>query len=128
MIRAKSLDELVEQGITRAALAFGVFDGLHRGHQKIMAELHRVAAAKRAGPVVVTFDPHPQKVLQPTRAPRQLLSLEHKLSLLEHTGLAATVVLPFTRELAQLPPETFINETVLAASSAEIAAICIGEH
>lgn len=88
----------------------GVFDGLHRGHQAIMAQV--VARARElSGPAtVLTFDPHPRRVLDPERAPRLMLTREQKLALLQRLGIDAAVVLAFDRALAAAPAEEFVRE------------------
>lgn len=96
-----------------AVVALGVFDGVHRGHQAILARA--VARAREAGltAVACTFDPHPLEVLQPDRAPVPISDLEERLGLIGATGVQATLVLAFTPELAAMEPETFVKEVLL---------------
>ena len=92
------------------SLALGVFDGLHLGHQAVMAKA--VARAKASGGMagVLTFEPHPIQVLAPERAPRRLLaSLSHKIHLLEDLGLDLLVVVEFDRAFAAQEPEVFLE-------------------
>ena len=92
------------------SLALGVFDGLHLGHQAVMAQA--VERAKVSGGVagVLTFEPHPIQVLAPERAPRRLLaSLSHKTHLLEGLGLDLLVVVEFDRAFANQEPEVFLE-------------------
>jgi riboflavin kinase/FMN adenylyltransferase len=101
------------------AVAIGTFDGVHTGHRAI------VRAAVEAGPraTVVTFDPHPRTVLG---RPVDLLStLERRLELLAALGVAETLVVPFTSELAGLAPESFARE-YLVAIGAETVVVGIG--
>lgn len=84
------------------ALALGNFDGVHLGHQA----LFRVAASLGL-PAVLTFEPHPGKVLQPELAPKLLTTLSRKLELFAAYGVAAAVVLPFTHAYAATLPEAF---------------------
>lgn len=89
-------------------MAAGFFDGMHRGHRSV---IRRALAAARRGPGrvwVLTFDPHPRKVLFPEEAPALLTSLPHKLSLLQASGIAGCAVLPFTRSTARQEPDAFI--------------------
>lgn len=87
-------------------LAMGVFDGVHLGHQQV------IAAAQGTGDLgVLTFEPHPVKILAPERAPTHLLThLEHKKILLAPLGVHFLVVLPFTPELAQQKAQDFAHE------------------
>jgi riboflavin kinase/FMN adenylyltransferase len=87
----------------------GTFDGLHRGHQRILAEVVKRAGASGLSSLLVTFDPHPLEVVNPAAAPKLLTLAHEKQDLLAGTGLDRVVVLPFTREVAQLSPEDFIR-------------------
>jgi riboflavin kinase/FMN adenylyltransferase len=84
------------------ALALGNFDGVHLGHQALFG-----AASSLAMPAALTFEPHPGKVLQPELAPKLITTLERKLELFSAHGLAAVVVLPFTRAYATTSAEAF---------------------
>jgi riboflavin kinase/FMN adenylyltransferase len=91
-----------------SVVTIGVFDGLHLGHQTILDRLV-AAAAKRGLPAVcVTFSVHPKAVLA-AEAPRQILSLEHRLELLGQAGVDVAVVLEFSKELAATPPGDFVE-------------------
>jgi riboflavin kinase/FMN adenylyltransferase len=96
-----------------AAVALGVFDGIHLAHVKILAEA--VARARQAGlsAVACTFDPHPAQVLQPDRAPVPISTLDERLTLIGKTGVEATLVLPFTRTLAGMEPEAFVKDILV---------------
>lgn len=120
-----SLHDLNFPAGTRLAVAFGVFDGVHRGHQRLLATLLRLAAAVHGVPVAVTFEPHPRAVLTPQDAPPLLTSLPQKLRLLEQGGAAAVVVLPFTLELAAQTPETFLK-SCLDAGGMRLCGVCVG--
>jgi riboflavin kinase/FMN adenylyltransferase len=93
-------------------VALGNFDGLHRGHQKLIDEVRRQARERHGTSVAMIFDPHPPKVLRPDKAPALLMTLEQKLDAFERAGLDAVVVVRFTPDLARWEPELFI-ETVL---------------
>jgi riboflavin kinase/FMN adenylyltransferase len=93
-------------------LALGNFDGLHRGHRKILERLRRVASERAATPVVLTFDPHPPRVVRPDKAPPLLMTEAQKLEALEQSGVQGTAIVRFTHELSQWDPETFVR-TVL---------------
>lgn len=105
---------------TAAAVAIGNFDGVHVGHQALIARAR--AAGLRA--VALTFDPHPSALFSPQSAPPRVCSLARRLELLAAAGIDTTVVEPFTRELAALAPDAFIDEIVLGALAAR--AIVVG--
>jgi riboflavin kinase/FMN adenylyltransferase len=92
-----------------AVVTVGTFDGLHRGHQKILAEVVGRARATGLTSLLVTFDPHPLEVVNPAACPKLLTLTAEKQELLAGTGLDRVVVLPFTREVAQQSPEEFIR-------------------
>jgi riboflavin kinase/FMN adenylyltransferase len=93
-------------------LALGNFDGLHRGHRKILDRLQRVAHERRATSVVMTFDPHPPRVVRPDKAPPLLMTKAQKLEGLAQAGVDGAAIVRFTRELSQWEPEAFVR-TVL---------------
>ena len=93
-------------------LALGNFDGLHRGHRKILDRLQRVARERRATSVVMTFDPHPPRVVRPDKAPPLLMTKAQKLEGLAQAGVDGAAIVRFTHELSQWEPETFVR-TVL---------------
>jgi riboflavin kinase/FMN adenylyltransferase len=92
-----------------AVVTVGTFDGLHRGHQRVLAEVVGRARQRGLASVLVTFDAHPLEVLNPAACPKLLTLPEEKQELLAGTGLDRVVVLPFTREVAQQSPEEFIR-------------------
>src|SRR6266498_4544897 len=94
---------------TRPVLALGNFDGLHRGHRKILDRVARVAGERGATAVVMTFDPHPPRVVRPDKAPPLLMTKEQRLEALDRAGIRAVAVVRFTRELSQWDPETFVR-------------------
>src|SRR2546426_4614799 len=87
----------------------GNFDGLHRGHQAIVGTVLSRARETGGSSLVVTFDPHPLKVLAPERAPRMLTTRSQKLALIEATGIEFLLILPFTMELAEVTAERFVR-------------------
>lgn len=105
-------------------LAIGVFDGVHLGHQAVIRRA--VGDAKKAGgtAVVVTFDPHPMRVLRPENAPRLLTSTTHKTALLQQLGPTHLLIIPFDLAFAATPPEAFV--TALAQASKPLREICVG--
>ena len=106
-------------------LALGVFDGVHLGHQAVIAAARQRAGALGGSCGVVTFDPHPIRVLAPERAPRQLLaSLEHKTRLLGRLDMAFLLALEFNRALADMSAEDFLQWLV---GETNIATLAVGE-
>lgn len=93
-------------------LALGNFDGLHRGHTKIIERVRRVATERGASAVVMTFDPHPPRIVRPDKAPPLLMTKAQRLDALERAGVDGVAVVRFTHELSQWDPETFVR-TVL---------------
>jgi len=106
------------------ALAMGVFDGVHLGHRAVIDSA--IADARKTGgqAMVVTFEPHPIRVLRPESAPRLLASLQHKEILLERLGLDGLVVVPFDRIFAELPPGQFVGR--LVESCRNLSSISVG--
>jgi len=97
---------------SQPVLALGNFDGLHRGHRKILDRLRRVAAERAATAVVMTFDPHPPRVVRPDKAPPLLMTKAQKLEAIADAGVQGTAIVRFTPELSRWDPETFVR-TVL---------------
>lgn len=108
-----------------SVVTLGNFDGVHRGHRAVLAEVVARAAAAGLTSVAVTFDPHPLAVLFPERAPDLITSLEHRLSLLEAAGIDAVFVMEFTRELATWSPERFVHDVFVEALGAR--AVVVGQ-
>jgi riboflavin kinase/FMN adenylyltransferase len=105
--------------------AIGVFDGIHLGHQAVISTSARHAEAGGTA-VVVTFDPHPAKVLRPDEAPHLLTATPHKIALIRDLGVAHLLVLHFDRVFAATPPEEFILE--LVKYSRPLREICVGHE
>jgi len=97
---------------TQPVLALGNFDGLHRGHQKILDRVRRVAGERGATAVVMTFDPHPPRVVRPDKAPPLLMTTTQKLDAFAAAGLHGAAIVRFTLELSRWDPERFV-QTVL---------------
>jgi riboflavin kinase/FMN adenylyltransferase len=91
-----------------SAVTIGVFDGVHRGHQHLVAGLIERARAEDLAAVALTFNPHPRTVIRPGLGITYLTSLEERVELLQSLGLDAVGVLAFTSELAQLSPRDFL--------------------
>jgi riboflavin kinase/FMN adenylyltransferase len=105
-------------------LAIGVFDGVHLGHQAVIQRAGEDARRGEGAAVVVTFDPHPVRVLRPDQAPRLLSSTAHKKRLIQPLGAEYLLILPFDLDFAATPPEQFIRD--LAAACHPLREICVG--
>jgi riboflavin kinase/FMN adenylyltransferase len=110
--------------LPRTVLTLGNFDGVHRGHQEIIATAVRLAAEKGAQPAVLTFEPHPIAVLAPDKAPPIIQSLHDRLETIRDHGIATVVLQRFTREFAAMDPEAFVRDFLLR--HVELAHIVVG--
>jgi riboflavin kinase/FMN adenylyltransferase len=104
-----------------AVVTIGTFDGVHRGHQALLAELRRQADELSCPAVVVTFDRHPASVVRPETAPRLLTALGHRLELLDAAGVDYAYVLRFDEERSLESPEDFVREIVVGTWHARVA-------
>jgi riboflavin kinase/FMN adenylyltransferase len=105
----------------KKVVAIGIFDGVHAGHQQI------IATAKHQGDVtVMTFDPHPTSVIAPERTPTQLVSVKDRIELLKQAGATAVEVVNFNKDFSQLSPDQFIEDVLVGRFSAEH--VVIGEN
>ena len=107
-------------------LAIGVFDGVHLGHQQVIGQARDNARAASGVSVVLTFDPHPARVLHPDQAPPLLTSTTHKLRLIEQLGADACLLLAFDRAFAATSAETFLEQ--VAAHAHPLREICVGSR
>src|SRR5437773_9921091 len=94
-------------GAGGAVVTVGTFDGVHRGHQAVLAEVAKRARTQGLASLVVTFEPHPLEVVKPTAAPKLLTLPEEQWELLAALGVNRVEVVPSMTELAQLGPERF---------------------
>lgn len=106
-------------------VTIGAYDGVHLGHQAVIGEVRRRAAAAGLASVVVTFDRHPASVVRPESAPRLLTDLEQKLELLAGTGIDRCLVLTFDEARAHEPAEDFVHEVLVGALGTR--AVIVGE-
>lgn len=95
-----------------SVVTVGTFDGVHRGHQDVLVRVAARARAAALASVLVTFSPHPAEVLKPERAPLLLSPGDEKLEVLAESGIEYAVVLPFTRRLAELTAEQFVEQVL----------------
>ncbi|MGH8189107.1 MAG: bifunctional riboflavin kinase/FAD synthetase, partial [Steroidobacteraceae bacterium] len=94
-------------------LALGNFDGLHRGHLKIVERVKRGALEHGGTPMAMTFDPHPPRIVRPDKAPPLLMTKAQKLEALQRAGLQSVAVVRFTHELSRWDPETFVKQVLV---------------
>jgi len=125
VLRWRGLDD-VPTGWGRSVVTVGVFDGVHRGHQKLIGRAVAVAAARDLPSVLVTFDPHPTEVIRPGHHPAQLTTLARRAELVAELGISAFCVLPFTTEMARMPANEFAHEVLVERLHA--AAVLVGDN
>jgi riboflavin kinase/FMN adenylyltransferase len=109
-------------GFGPSAVTIGNFDGVHIGHRHLFGQL-RQGGSK---PTVLTFDPHPARVVAPDRAPRLLTTLEERLALMRDQGIEQVLLLPFTAEIARLTPEQFVSQIVSGTLGAK--SVLVGDN
>src|SRR5262245_35822079 len=107
-------------------LAIGVFDGVHLGHQAVISTSAGHAQAVSGTPVVVTFDPHPEKILRPEKAPHLLTATEHKIALIRTFGVGHLLIISFNKLFAATEPEDFVQQ--LVQHSNPLREICVGHE
>jgi riboflavin kinase / FMN adenylyltransferase len=110
----------------RSVVTIGVFDGVHRGHRRVLDLAVRRAGELSLPAVVVTFDPHPMAVIRPGADPSLLSTVSRRADLLAGLGVDAVLVLPFTRELSQQSAEEFVVGVLLDRLHA--AEVVVGEN
>jgi riboflavin kinase/FMN adenylyltransferase len=99
--------------LVHPVLALGNFDGLHRGHLKIIERVRRGAAEHGGVAMAMTFHPHPPRVVRPDKAPPLLMTLDERLDALGRAGITCTAVVRFTTELSHWQPETFVEHVLV---------------
>ena len=112
MRRWYGLDE-VPPGWGRSVVTIGVFDGVHRGHQRIVGSSTEQARERGLSSVVITFDPHPDEVVRPGSHPLLLCTPRRRVELLAGLGVDAVMVLPFTLELSRMNPDEFVQSVLV---------------
>ncbi len=120
----RSLSE-IDGSFGPCALTIGNFDGVHRGHQELMRRVANYAASRGFSSGVLTFDPHPARIVAPSRAPRLLATVEERCRLMGEEGIERILVLPFDRKTSELSPAEFV-ERILVRQLA-VRHIIVGE-
>lgn len=118
--------EDIPAGFGPSVVTIGVFDGLHRGHRRLVEQARRIADHRGLPLVLVTFDPHPARVLGLDKDTAALTTLPHRAELAGAAGADAVCVLRFTRELAGLSPEAFARRVLAGALDAR--AVVVGAN
>ena len=119
-------DDRSAPGWRQPVLALGNFDGVHRGHAKIVQQVRRRADEQGAAAAALTFDPHPSRVVRPDKAPPLLMTGPQKLAALAEAGMDGIAVVRFTPELSRWEPETFVR-TVLV-EWLQVAEVWVGAN
>ena len=109
---------LAPRGLPPAAVTIGNFDGVHSGHQAMLARTIAVARSRGLAATVLTFEPHPRELFAPATAPTRLTSLREKLELLAACGVDRVHVQRFSREFAALAPEAFVERALVGLLAA----------
>jgi riboflavin kinase/FMN adenylyltransferase len=116
----------VPDGWGPSVVTVGMFDGVHRGHRALLDRVAAEAAARRLPAAAVTFDRHPLAVLRPGAEPPLLTTLDRRVELLGEAGMAAVLVLEFTKELSEVTAEAFAVEVLFDRLAAR--AVVVGEN
>lgn len=103
----------IKKILRRSVVAVGVFDGVHIGHRHILKALVKRAKVLKAESVVLTFFPHPSSILHAKRPSPLLMSLDHRIRILEEAGIDITVIVKFTKGFSRINPETFVLKMLL---------------
>jgi riboflavin kinase/FMN adenylyltransferase len=108
-----------------SVVAIGNFDGVHAGHRQIMRRMVALARERGYTPTILTFDPHPARVLAPDRAPKLLMTIDQRVRAMESEGIEAVFLLPFSLDFAKLTPEEFAESILAKALHARV--ILVGD-
>jgi riboflavin kinase/FMN adenylyltransferase len=114
----RSLEE-VPGGLGSTIVSVGNFDGVHLGHQRVLRQLRERARATGSQAVVITFDPHPLRILRPGAAPRLITPAKVKETLLAQAGIDALLVLPFTRDFSMTTAADFVQNVLVTKFHAQ---------
>lgn len=118
--------EAIPSGWGRSVVTIGVFDGMHRGHARLVRQAVQRARQRNLPCVLMTFDPHPSEVVRPGSHPAQLSTLRRRAELAEELGVDVFFVLPFTVELSRMAPAEFVHE--LLVERLHVAEVVVGNN
>ena len=121
----RSLEE-TPAGFGPCALTIGNFDGVHYGHRRILRRVRELAEARRWKASVLTFDPHPTRVVAPDRSPLLMTTPGRRAELMRGEGIEQVLILPFTPDLATLAPEDFVRRILIDRLGAR--AVLVGDN
>jgi len=105
--------EALPEDFGPVALTIGNFDGVHAGHRELIRRVVHACRRGKMRPTVLTFDPHPSKIVAPERAPHLLTTIDQRLSLMQNEQIEQVLVLPFTPAVAALSPEEFVSQLLV---------------
>jgi riboflavin kinase/FMN adenylyltransferase len=108
-----------------SVVTIGNFDGVHIGHREIMRRVVAIAKERGLTSAVLTFDPHPARILAPDRAPKLITTVEQRVQRLGEEGIEAALLLPFSLEFAALSPEEFVEQILVRTLKARC--VLVGE-
>jgi riboflavin kinase/FMN adenylyltransferase len=106
-----------------SAITIGNFDGVHVGHLQLFRSLREDARARGIRPTVLTFEPHPAKVVAPDRAPRLLTTPDERCEHMGKQGVEQVLILPFNAEMARLTPEQFVEQILVKTLGAKLVLV-----
>jgi riboflavin kinase/FMN adenylyltransferase len=118
MFSLLNLNPALSKGVQPCALTIGNFDGVHCGHQAMLARLKAAAAERGLPAAVMTFEPHPREVFTPELAPARLTSLREKIELFKTHGIDRVVLVRFSKRFASLSPQEFIQQVLISGIQA----------
>lgn len=121
----RSLEE-VPADFGPSSLTIGNFDGVHEGHRKIFRRVCGLAAAQGLKPSVLTFNPHPTRVVAPERAPRLMTSCEERARIMGEEGIEQVLILPFDANIARLSPNEFVEQILVRKLG--VRAVVVGDN
>lgn len=112
------------QKINHPVVTIGTFDGVHKGHQKLLTEINEIAAAENGESLLLTFWPHPRFVVKNQAQSLKLLNtMEEKTKLLAHYGLDNLLILPFTPEFSELSPRAYVEKILVAQINTKVLVV-----
>ena len=112
--------------LVHPVVALGNFDGLHRGHLKILERVRHTATERAGTPIVVTFDPHPSQIVRPDKAPPLLMTLDQRVAALGANGIRYVALVRFTEDLSTWSPDTFVERVLV--DWLRVGEVCVGAN